>query len=602
MNQNNVRNFCIIAHIDHGKSTLADRLLEITHTISPKEMHSQYLDSMDLEREKGITIKLKAVRMHWKDDKEQEYIFNLIDTPGHVDFSYEVSRSLAACEGAILLVDATQGIQAQTLANFYNALNQNLKIIPVINKIDMVNAVIDGVKKDLCQNLGFNEDEILLVSAKDGTGVDKIFPEIIKKIPQPQGKVEDPFRALIFDSIYDQHKGVILYIRVIDGEIGKNDRVKMLATQAETEILELGYLSPTYHVADSLYAGEVGFIATGLKNLSLCHVGDTVTKITNYKLQITNIEALPGYRKVKPMVFLGLYPTDSGEFLRLKEALLKVQLTDASLEFAPESSPALGNGFRCGFLGLLHAEIVKERLEREYDLDLLATVPNVEYELKLKSKDGIINIKTPFELPDPNVVSEIREPWVRLILFSPKDYLGGIMQLCEEKRATYINTEYIGDRVKMIYEIPLAELIIDFYDSLKSISSGYASLDYELLNFRSVDAVKLDILIAGEKVEALSQIVVRKYVESKGRMVVKKLKEVIPKQQFQISLQAAIGGKIVAREDISAYRKDVTAKLYGGDVTRKMKLLEKQKKGKKKMKRIGKVNIPQEAFLAVLKK
>ncbi|OGB75786.1 elongation factor 4, partial [candidate division CPR3 bacterium RIFOXYC2_FULL_35_7] len=374
MDQNHIRNFCIIAHIDHGKSTLADRLLEITHTISPDKMHSQYLDSMDLEREKGITIKLKAVRMHWKDEKGQEYIFNLIDTPGHVDFSYEVSRSLAACEGAILLVDATQGIQAQTLANFYNALNQNLEIIPVINKIDMINADVEGVKKDLCQNLGFNEDEIILVSAKDGTGVDKIFPEIIEKVPQPQGKITNPFRALIFDSIYDQHKGVILYIRIVDGEINKTNRVKMMVTKAETEILELGYLSPTYHVADSLHAGEVGFIATGLKNLSLCHVGDTVIKSQNS----VSLIPLPGYRKVKPMVFLGLYPTDSGEFLRLKEALLKIQLTDASLEFSPESSPALGNGFRCGFLGLLHAEIVKERLEREYDLDLLATVPNVE--------------------------------------------------------------------------------------------------------------------------------------------------------------------------------------------------------------------------------
>jgi len=599
----NIRNFCIIAHIDHGKSTLADRLLEITNTVAKHKMQQRFLDKMDLEREKGITIKLKAVRMKWQDpETKEDHIFNLIDTPGHVDFSYEVSRSLAACEGALLLIDATQGIQAQTLANFYAALEQNLEIIPIVNKIDMPNAEIEKVSKNLCNNFGFREDEVLLTSATQGTGVEKIFPAIVKRIPSPQGNKEEPFRALIFDSSYDQHKGVILYVRVIDGEIEQNDRIKLMASKAETEILELGYLCPQFVPDKKLSAGEVGYIATGLKDLSLCQVGDTIIKMSNVKRQVANVIALPGYKRMKPMVFLGFYPIDPDNFLKLKEALLKMQLTDSSLEFLPESSPALGNGFRCGFLGLLHAEIIQERLEREHDLELIATVPNVEYEIRRKNKEKIEKIKTPFELPDPAVIDKIKEPWVSLIVFSPKQYLGSIMQLCEGKRAKFLNIEYLGDQVKALYEIPLAELIIDFYDQLKSVSQGYASLDYELIDFRSVEAVKVDILIAGDKVDALSQILVKNQAPKRSREILKRLKDVIPRQQFKIALQTTIGGKIIAREDISAFRKDVTAKLYGGDVTRKKKLLEKQKKGKARMKRFGKVNIPQEAFMAVLKK
>lgn len=590
---NKIRNFCIIAHIDHGKSTLADRLLEATHTIPPQAMRSQVLDNMELERERGITIKLKAVRMKYIFE-EKEYELNLIDTPGHVDFAYEVSRSLAACEGVILVVDATQGIQAQTLSNYYLAAGQRLKIIPVINKIDLKNAQIEEVKKDLVVSLKFKSEEIILASAKEGIGIDEILQAIILRIPPPAGESGSPLRALIFDSSYDLHKGVVAYVRIFDGQVAAGESIFLLGSQAQTEVLEVGIFVPQMQACDSLGSGEVGYLATGLKEVAWSRVGDTVATLPQAK-------PLHGYQSLKPMVFLGIYPLQGDDFPLLKKALAKLKLNDASLDFAPESSQALGNGFRCGFLGLLHAEIVRERLAREYGLKLITTAPNVEYRVFLR--DGSqISIQTPVEFPDPATILKVQEPWMIAEIFTPQEYIGSIMQLCEGKRTLFKNLEYLGSQVRLSYEIPLAELIIDFYDKLKSVSQGYASLDYNFLDFRDTEVVKLEILIAEEKVNALTQIVISQKAPAIGRVVVKKLKEVLPRRQFKVALQAAVGGKIIAREDIPAFRRDVLAKMSGGDYTRKRKLLEKQKKGKIRMRLIGKVDLPQEAFLAVLER
>ena len=591
--RNHIRNFAIIAHIDHGKSTLADRLLEKTNTIPPKHMRDQVLDNMELERERGITIKLKAVRMRHSYDGTA-YELNLIDTPGHVDFAYEVSRSLAACEGALLIVDATQGIQAQTLSTYYQAKNQNLTIIPVINKIDLPNAQVKEVTNNLTEMLGFRAEEIILASAKEGIGIEAILKALIDRVPPPQGSEEKPLRALIFDSSYDLHKGVVAYVKIVDGAVKAGDKLFLLGSKAETEVLEAGVFMPDMKSVPLLKAGDVGYLATGLKEVVSCRVGDTVA-------QYHELTPLPGYRALKPMVFMGLYPYDGNDFILLKKALEKLKLNDASLDFVPESSPALGNGFRCGFLGLLHAEIVRERLAREYNLDLISTAPNVEYQLLHKNGE-LISVKTPTEFPDPSAIEETDEPWMAVEIFTPETYIGGIMQLCEGKRAQFKNMEYVGSQVHLRYEIPLSELIIDFYDKLKSTSSGYASLDYEFLEFRPTEVLKLDILVAGERVDALSQILVKDRAVAIGRVIVKKLKEVLPRQQFNISLQAAIGGNIIAREDIPAFRKDVTAKLHAADQSRYRKLLEKQKKGKKKMRSMGKVDMPQEAFFAVLER
>ena len=589
----NIRNFAIIAHMDHGKSTLADRLLEATHTIPPQAMRSQVLDNMELERERGITIKLKAVRMKYIFE-EKEYELNLIDTPGHVDFAYEVSRSLAACEGVILVVDATQGIQAQTLSNYYLAAGQRLKIIPVINKIDLKNAQIEEVKKDLVVSLKFKSEEIILASAKEGIGIDEILQAIILRIPPPAGESGSPLRALIFDSSYDLHKGVVAYVRIFDGQVAAGESIFLLGSQAQTEVLEVGIFVPQMQACDSLGSGEVGYLATGLKEVAWSRVGDTVATLPQAK-------PLHGYQSLKPMVFLGIYPLQGDDFPLLKKALAKLKLNDASLDFAPESSQALGNGFRCGFLGLLHAEIVRERLAREYGLKLITTAPNVEYRVFLR--DGSqISIQTPVEFPDPATILKVQEPWMIAEIFTPQEYIGSIMQLCEGKRTLFKNLEYLGSQVRLSYEIPLAELIIDFYDKLKSVSQGYASLDYNFLDFRDTEVVKLEILIAEEKVNALTQIVISQKAPAIGRVVVKKLKEVLPRRQFKVALQAAVGGKIIAREDIPAFRRDVLAKMSGGDYTRKRKLLEKQKKGKIRMRLIGKVDLPQEAFLAVLER
>lgn len=590
-----IRNFAIISHVDHGKSTLADRLLELTKTVEKRKMREQVLDQMDIERERGITIKLQPVRMEY-----QEFILNLIDTPGHVDFTYEVSRSLAACEGAVLLVDAVCGIQAQTLSNYYLAKEQDLVIIPVVNKIDLPNAQPEKVGKDLAKLVGVNEKEIIKISAKLGINVEKVLKAIIEKIPAPEGKPDKPLRALIFDSLYDQHRGVIAFVRLFDGQIKKEDEIFLLGTKKESKILEVGIFKPELLPKDRLGAGEVGYIVTGLKGVKDCRVGET---ITNYKSQITNykVEPLPGYKPVKPMVFASFFCSEGEDYPKLKEGLEKLSLNDAALSFEPEVSKALGFGFRCGFLGVLHMEVIEERLEREYGLNLLITAPSVSYKIKVKDSESII-IHSPSELPDPSQIKEIQEPWIKIEIFSPSQYLGPIMQLIEKSRGKYKTTEYLGERVALIYEMPLASLIRDFYDKLKSVSSGYASLNYQFIGYQPADLVKLDILIAGKKVEALSLIVPKDQAYSEGKRLVKRLKEVIPRQLFEVALQAAIGGRIIARETISALRKDVTAKLYGGDRTRKDKLLAKQKKGKKRLKKIGKVDIPQEAFLAVLKR
>ncbi len=603
METKNIRNFCIIAHIDHGKSTLADRFLELTSTLMKRDMkHGQILDTMDIEQERGITIKLQPVRMEWE-YKGEIYVLNLIDTPGHVDFSYEVSRSLAACEGALLVVDATQGIEAQTLANCYMAMEHNLEIIPVLNKIDLPSADVPKRAKEIEEFLGVSAEDIISVSAKEGTNVDKILGEIIEKVPAPEVSNEtDELKALIFDSIYDPYKGVVVYVRLESGSIKRGDKVCFLNTKKEIEVLEVGYFRPKYETAKILESGEVGYVVTGLKTVRDARVGDTVWRSGSSQVSMEDAKALPGYSVVKPFVFAGVYCTDSDEYPLLRDALDKLQINDSALSFEPESSGALGHGFRCGFLGLLHMEIVQERLEREFDLDLIVTAPSVSYVVNRKDGNAIA-IASPAELPDPVYIDSIEEPWVKVEVLVPKEYVGAVMTLCNERRGISKNLNYMDEnRVLIVYELPLASIVIDFYDSLKSVTSGYASMNYEHLNFRVGDLQKLDVLVAGERVDALSLIVHKSNAFYVGRDIVKKLKELIPRAQFSIPIQSAVGGKILARETISAYRKDVTAKLYGGDVTRKNKLLKKQKAGKKRMKMVGNVSLPQEAFLAVLKK
>jgi GTP-binding protein LepA len=592
----NIRNFCIIAHVDHGKSTLADRMIQLTGTISAREMTEQVLDNMELEREKGVTIKASAVRMVYHARDEQDYEFNLIDTPGHVDFNYEVSRALYACEGAVLVVDATQGIEAQTLANLYLALDANLVIIPVINKIDLPSAQVDEVKKDLVNLLGVAEEEIIPISAKTGQNVELVLEAIAQKVPQPSRNIDQPLRALIFDSHYDPYKGVIAYVRVFDGKLEPTDRIMMMANGIRTQPVEIGVFSPDLRPIDKLEAGDVGYIATGLKTVSECRVGDTITNAVK-----PAAEALPGYRKAKPMVFAGVYPTEGEDYPNLKDALEKLQLNDASLSFEPESSEALNFGFRCGFLGLFHMEIIQERLEREYNLDVVFTAPSVEYQVLLTNGDVII-IDSPADLPDESRIVEIREPWLTLNIFTPSEYYGVVMDLVKRKRGIYISEEYpSANRVQLNFEIPLSEIIVDFFDLLKSGTRGYASMDYQFLEYRAGDLVKLEILINGDKVDALTAIVHKNDAYHKGQALVSKLKELIPQQLFTIPIQAYSQGKVISRANVKALRKDVLAKCYGGDITRKKKLLEKQKKGKKRMKMVGSVEIPQEAFMAMLR-
>lgn len=596
--QEKIRNFCIIAHIDHGKSTLADRILEETGTINERGMKEQVLDSMELERERGITIKLAPVRMRHKKAGE-EYTLNLIDTPGHVDFNYEVSRSLAAVEGAILLVDATQGVQAQTLGNLYLALEQNLEIIPVLNKIDLPAADVPRRAKELMSLIGCKEEDILAVSGKTGEGVHDLLDAVIDRIPAPNGNTEDSPQALVFDSFYDDYRGVVAYVRVTNGKFKKKDKMHLLATKAEVEILEVGALSPGFLPTDNLETGQIGYIITGFKDVSACRVGDTITLAKN------KAEPLPGYKEAKPMVFAGVFPAEGDQYSNLRDAMDRLKLSDASLIYEPEHAPALGHGFRVGLLGMLHLEILKERLEREFDIPLVVTVPSVAYQIYKKGSNDLVVIKSPHELPDLSIVEKIEEPWAKVDIVIPEEYIGDVMTFVQDRRATYLNTEFLSEgRVMLSYEIPLAMIIVDFYDQLKSATSGYGSMNYEVIEYRDTNVVRMDILVAEEPVEALSTFVYRDDAERTGRRIVKSLKETIPRQQFVIKLQATIGGKIVASERISALRKDVTAKLYGGDVTRKRKLLEKQKKGKKKMMEmgVGKVKIPSEAYLQVLKR
>ncbi len=596
-NQENIRNFCIIAHIDHGKSTLADRMLEKTGVLTQREMQDQILDDMDLEREKGITIKARAVKLVYKAKDNNEYIFNLIDTPGHVDFNYEVSRSLAACEGAILIVDAAQGIEAQTLANTYLAVDHNLEVVPVINKIDLPSARPEEVKNEIEDIIGIEAQDAPLISAKNGIGIEEVLEAVVEKIPHPVGDVNAPLKALIFDSYYDAYKGVIVYVRVRDGEVKANDTIKFMATGKEFDVVEVGYLSPLGTVpSKSLKAGEVGYIAASIKNVRDARVGDTVTLSEGGAK-----EPLPGYKKVNPMVFSGIYPADGAKYPDLRDALEKLQLNDAALTFEPETSLALGFGFRCGFLGLLHMEIIQERLEREYNLDLVTTAPSVVY--KVTKTDGeVVNIDNPTNLPSPSEIEMMEEPIVEASIMVPTDYIGNIMELCQERRGFYKDMQYIDDtRVSLNYDLPLNEIIYDFFDALKSRTKGYASFDYELKGYEKSDLVKLDILLNGDVVDALSFIVHSEKAYTRGRKIAEKLKESIPRQLFEVPIQAAIGNKIIARETVKAMRKDVLAKCYGGDITRKKKLLEKQKEGKKRMRQVGTVEVPQEAFMAVLK-
>ena len=588
---NHIRNFCIIAHIDHGKSTLADRMLEVTGTVLKRDMKSQLLDSMELEREKGITIKLAPVRMQYK-----EYELNLIDTPGHVDFSYEVSRSLQACEGAVLVVDASQGIQAQTLANVYLALEANLRIIPVLNKIDLPASDIPRVSAEIKNLLGCTDDEILKISAKTGQGVEDVLRAIIEQVPAPSGDHNAATRALIFDSYYDDYRGVILYTRVIDGEIKKGDTMKMLATGAEGIALEVGALNPTMNALPSLDTGEIGYIVTNLKTTRDARVGDTVSTTKNIATS-----PLPGYRHVKPFVYAGFFPVSNEDYNDLKDAIEKLSLSDSALQFEPENSPVLGFGVRIGFLGLLHMDIIRERLEREYNLDLVVTNPSTDYEVMMTSGEQI-DIKSASDLPDVSKIAEIREPWIRGEIVVPQDYVGSVIQLIVGKRGIQNNVSYIDQRALVSFEAPLANLLTDFYDQLKSVTSGYGSFNYELNGYRTEDLVRVDFYVAGEMVDALSVMTHRSESQALGRETTKKLKEIIPRQNFQVALQAAIGARFIAREDLSAYRKDVTTGLYGGDVSRKKKVLAKQAKGKKRMKRFGKVDIPADAFTVMLKR
>jgi len=590
-----IRNFCIIAHVDHGKSTLADRLLESTGTLSKREMQEQVLDSMDIEREKGVTIKASAVRMTYRADDGQTYEMNLIDTPGHVDFTYEVSRALNACEGALLVVDASQGVEAQTLANLYLALEANLHIIPVINKIDLPHARPDEVAQEVSNLLGDDPTNILRISAKEGIGIKDVLERIVREVPSPKGDPAAPLQALIFDSHYDAYKGVIAYVRIVNGRVNMKTRLRMAATGAACEPVEIGMFSPRMTAAGELRAGEVGYVATGLKSVRECRVGDTMLDATQ------PAEPLKGYQPAKPMVFASIFPTYTDDYPLLRDALEKLQLNDASLTFAPENSAALGFGFRVGFLGLFHMEIVQERLEREYDLDVVVTAPSVEYEAVL-TNGQVIRVDRPADMPDPSRLAEMREPWMKIEIFTPKEYIGPIMELVTRRRGVSENMEYLDvNRVMLKYRMPLAEMIVDFYDKLKSATRGYASLDYQFDSYRAGDLVKLDILINGDSLDSLAMIVHRDQAHQRGSALAKKIKEVIPRQMFEVPIQAAIGGRIVARETKPALRKDVLAKCYGGDITRKRKLLEKQKEGKKRMKMVGSVEIPQEAFMAMLK-
>lgn len=593
MKQENIRNFCIIAHIDHGKSTLADRILEKTHALDKRELKDQMLDSMDIERERGITIKLNAVQLTYQYNND-EYYFHLIDTPGHVDFSYEVSRSLAACEGALLVVDAAQGIEAQTLANLYLALDNNLTIIPVINKIDLPSADTDKVISEL-ETIGFSKDEIVLTSAKTGVGIDELLTKIIEVIPSPMGRRESKLKALIFDSLFDPYRGVIISIRVIDGEVKVGDMIRMMETGACYEVVGLSINNPKEVKVETLKAGEVGYLYASIKSISDVHVGDTITLDKD-----PAEERLPGYKPMRSMVYCGLYPIEANKFEDLREALEKLKLNDAALSFEPETSKALGFGFRCGFLGLLHMEIIEERIEREFNISLIATSPSVVYEVILTDGSKIL-VDSPAKMPKREVISKTLEPYVKTSIFTPSEYIGSIMELCQDKRGTFLNMEYLDQsRVTINYELPLSEIVYDFFDKLKSYTKGYASFDYEVIGYKESNLVKMDILLNGDVVDALSVIVHKDFAYNRGKSVVEKLKEIIPRQMFEVPIQAAIGTHVIARTDIKAMRKNVLAKCYGGDVSRKKKLLEKQKEGKKRMKKIGSIEVPQEAFLSIL--
>lgn len=594
--QKKIRNFSIIAHIDHGKSTLADRILQQTHTVADREMQNQLLDSMDLERERGITIKLNAVELTYKANDGEEYIFHLIDTPGHVDFTYEVSRSLAACEGAILVVDAAQGVEAQTLANVYLALDNDLEIIPVINKIDLPAADPERVRAEVEDVVGIDASEAVLASAKAGIGIGELLEQIVEKVPAPKGDLEEPLQALIFDSAYDAYRGVVLNIRVENGVLRPGDKILMMASGKEYDVTEVGIFSPKPIKRDYLMVGDVGYVTASIKNIQDARVGDTVTLANN-----PTKEPLEGYRKLNPMVYCGIYPVDASDFNDLREALEKLQLNDASLQFEAESSQALGFGFRTGFLGMLHMDVIQERIEREFDLDIITTAPSVIYHIH-KTDGTMISIDNPSEMPDATEIETIEEPYVKATIMVPNDYVGAVMEIAQRKRGNFVTMDYLDDtRVNVIYEIPLAEIIFDFFDNLKSSTKGYASLDYELIGYKPSRLVKMDILLNGEQVDALSTIIHRDFAYARGRSITEKLRELIPRQQFEVPIQAAIGHKILARTTIKALRKNVLAKCYGGDVSRKRKLLEKQKEGKKRMKQVGSVEVPQEAFMAVLK-
>ncbi|MCY8816170.1 translation elongation factor 4 [Bacillus atrophaeus] len=594
--QSRIRNFSIIAHIDHGKSTLADRILEKTSAITQREMKEQLLDSMDLERERGITIKLNSVQLKYKAKDGEEYIFHLIDTPGHVDFTYEVSRSLAACEGAILVVDAAQGIEAQTLANVYLALDNDLEILPVINKIDLPSAEPERVRQEVEDVIGLDASEAVLASAKAGIGIEEILEQIVEKVPAPTGDPEAPLKALIFDSLYDAYRGVVAYIRVVEGTVKPGQKIRMMATGKEFEVTEIGVFTPKATPTDELTVGDVGFLTAAIKNVGDTRVGDTITSAANQAA-----EALPGYRKLNPMVYCGLYPIDTAKYNDLREALEKLELNDSSLQYEAETSQALGFGFRCGFLGMLHMEIIQERIEREFKIDLITTAPSVIYDVYMTDGEKVV-VDNPSNMPDPQKIERIEEPYVKATMMVPNDYVGAVMELCQGKRGNFIDMQYLdANRVSIVYDMPLAEIVYEFFDQLKSSTKGYASFDYELIGYKPSQLVKMDIMLNGEKIDALSFIVHRDYAYERGKVIVEKLKELIPRQHFEVPIQAAIGQKIVARSTIKAMRKNVLAKCYGGDISRKRKLLEKQKEGKRRMKQVGSVEVPQEAFMAVLK-